>query len=117
VGCCCLCRGDAGDSKWQGERRGAALRKVVLWSAEEVLAGGEIVWACEGWIINRLCGEESFQPGGCCFGCGGRCGKIKGKGWGRAAVFGFFRFRVRFSPFVFLFFFFQNYPPPLENSV
>jgi len=24
---------------------------------EEVLAGGEIVWACEGWIINRLCGE------------------------------------------------------------
>jgi hypothetical protein len=29
--------------KWQGERRGAALRKVMLWSAEEVLAGGEIV--------------------------------------------------------------------------
>jgi len=68
VGCCCLCRGDAGDSKWQGERRGVALRKVVLWSAEEVLAGGEIVWACEGWIINRLCGEGLCAEGAGLFG-------------------------------------------------
>lgn len=52
------------------ETRGAALWKVVLWSAEEVLAGGEIVWVCEGWIIKRLCGEETkSKPGKGKIGC------------------------------------------------
>ena len=74
---------------------GAALRKVVLWSAEEVLAGGEMVWVCEGYIINRLRGRgRKFQPVSCCLArveksnARGLC--FSGFGWGRRLKSGWF---------------------------
>ena len=41
------------------------------------MAGGEIVWVCEGSMINRLRGQKKFKPGGCCL---AGVEKIKGQG-------------------------------------